>query len=319
MRRCSPARVLRRRERPRRGSGTPVQSPPASPPIAGPCGRAGEVSAAGQRPAGRVSRDGRDVVTSADGRTVDRSRRPSTRGRSPLTSSTTAPAPGDNPDYASQLKTVVIDEDGVEITGFIHADNYFELYVNGQFVARDSIPMTPFNTSVVRFKAQVSDDLRHHGRRLGDAPGRRAWSTPPTTSATRGSSPTSATATARMRTGGPRRSTSRRSTTRAASGSPPTGRDSTFCSQGVRADVRAEGAEHLQGAALPDSVGLDVAALQRFALAGRHHLAARGRDEPGGYTDYTKLFGDAEFIWTRNLRLDNLMLARYTAKGPRKR
>ena len=47
--------------------------------------------------------------------------------------------PGDNPDYASQLKTVVIDKDGVEITGFIHADNYFELYVNGQFVARDSI------------------------------------------------------------------------------------------------------------------------------------------------------------------------------------
>ena len=54
---------------------------------------------------------------------------------------------GDIPDYASQLKTLVIDEDGVEITGFIHADNYFELYVNGRFVARDSLPMTPFNTS----------------------------------------------------------------------------------------------------------------------------------------------------------------------------
>jgi len=61
---------------------------------------------------------------------------------------------GDNPNYASELKTVVIDEDGVEITGFIHADNYFELYVNGKFVARDSIPMTPFNSSVVRFKAR---------------------------------------------------------------------------------------------------------------------------------------------------------------------
>jgi hypothetical protein len=34
--------------------------------------------------------------------------------------------------------------------------------------------------------------------------------------------------------------------------------------------------------------------------------------------NYTKLFGNAEFIWTRNLRLDNLVLARYTAKGPRK-
>ena len=38
-------------------------------------------------------------------------------------------APATIPDYVSQLKTVVIDEDGVEITGYIHADNYFELYV----------------------------------------------------------------------------------------------------------------------------------------------------------------------------------------------
>jgi hypothetical protein len=41
-------------------------------------------------------------------------------------------------------------------------------------------------------------------------------------------------------------------------------------------------------------------------------------DQPS-YVNYTKLFGDAEFIWTRNLRLDNLVLARYTAKGPRKK
>jgi hypothetical protein len=35
-----------------------------------------------------------------------------------------------------QLQTVVIDKDGVEITGFIFADNYFEPYVNGYIVAR---------------------------------------------------------------------------------------------------------------------------------------------------------------------------------------
>ncbi len=62
--------------------------------------------------------------------------------------------PGDNPDYAKQLQTVVIDKDGVEITGYIFGDNYFELYVNGQFVARDSLTMTPFNSSVVRFRAR---------------------------------------------------------------------------------------------------------------------------------------------------------------------
>src|SRR5687768_584143 len=78
---------------------------------------------------------------------------------------------GDNPNYASQLQTVVIDKDGVEITGYIHADNYFELYVNGQYVARDSIPMTPFNSSVVRFRARYPmtialigiDWETHHG------------------------------------------------------------------------------------------------------------------------------------------------------------
>jgi hypothetical protein len=35
------------------------------------------------------------------------------------------------------------------------------------------------------------------------------------------------------------------------------------------------------------------------------------------YVNYRKVFGDAEFIWTRNIRLDNLVLARYTATGPR--
>jgi hypothetical protein len=36
------------------------------------------------------------------------------------------------------------------------------------------------------------------------------------------------------------------------------------------------------------------------------------------FVNYTKRFGDAEFIWTRNIRLDNLVLARYTARGPRR-
>ena len=37
-----------------------------------------------------------------------------------------------------------------------------------------------------------------------------------------------------------------------------------------------------------------------------------------GYVNYAKYFGDAEFIWTHNIRLDDLVLARYTAKGPRR-
>ncbi len=48
----------------------------------------------------------------------------------------------------------VIDAGGREtFTAYIFADNYFELYVNGRLVAVDAVPFTPFNSSVVRFRA----------------------------------------------------------------------------------------------------------------------------------------------------------------------
>jgi hypothetical protein len=47
-----------------------------------------------------------------------------------------------------------IDADGEVITGFIVADNYYELYVNGKLVAVDAGPFTPFNSSIVKFRAK---------------------------------------------------------------------------------------------------------------------------------------------------------------------
>lgn len=48
----------------------------------------------------------------------------------------------------------VIDAGGAEpFTIYIFADNYFELYINGQLLAVDAVPFTPFNSSVVRFKS----------------------------------------------------------------------------------------------------------------------------------------------------------------------
>lgn len=64
------------------------------------------------------------------------------------------PCSGNNTADTSNLETFVIDPDGVVITAYIHADNYFELYVNGTFVGRDRVPFTPFNSSIVRFKAK---------------------------------------------------------------------------------------------------------------------------------------------------------------------
>lgn len=44
-----------------------------------------------------------------------------------------------------------VDPGGETITAYLFADNYFELYVNGQRVAVDPVPFTPFNSNVVRF------------------------------------------------------------------------------------------------------------------------------------------------------------------------
>src|SRR5262245_33460346 len=35
---------------------------------------------------------------------------------------------GDNPGWEKQLQTVIVDQDGVDITGYIFGDNYYELY-----------------------------------------------------------------------------------------------------------------------------------------------------------------------------------------------
>jgi len=49
---------------------------------------------------------------------------------------------------------VDVDAGGEVITGYIYADNYFELYVNGKLVAVDQTPFTPFNMTVMRFRAK---------------------------------------------------------------------------------------------------------------------------------------------------------------------
>jgi hypothetical protein len=55
---------------------------------------------------------------------------------------------------ADDVPIVEVDADGEVITGYIVADNYYELWVNGKLVAVDAIPYTPFNSAIVRFKAK---------------------------------------------------------------------------------------------------------------------------------------------------------------------
>lgn len=225
---------------------------------------------------------------------------------------------GDNPNYASQLQTVVIDEDGVEITGYIHADNYFELYVNGRFVARDSIPMTPFNTSAVRFKARYPmtyailgiDWETHLGAgmeyatfNIGDA-GLIAY----------------------FSDGNGTHADWRAETFYIAPLDDPScvrvtaaGRDSNFCSQAVRPACAQQDPATCKALRFPIPPDWTSARFNDARWPAAIIWSAAAVTNQPAYTNYTKLFADAEFIWTRNLRLDNLMLSRYTARGPRRR
>ena len=223
--------------------------------------------------------------------------------------------PGDNPNWQKELDTVVIDPDGVEITGYIFADNYYELYVNGTYVARDRLAMTPFNSTVVRFRAKypmtyavklIDWETRHgvgmeyQSFNLGDGGFIANFSDGHRTSAAW-----------------------RAETFYIAPLDDPLcvrtagGRDSSFCSQAVR----------------PACAQKDPATCQALHFEVPGNWAAPGFDDrmwpeavvwrpievtsAPGYVNYRTLFGDAEFIWTRNIRLDNLVLARYRATGPR--
>ncbi len=53
-----------------------------------------------------------------------------------------------------EVPVVDIDSDGEVVTGYIFADNYFELYINGRLIGVDPVPFTPFNSNVVRFRVK---------------------------------------------------------------------------------------------------------------------------------------------------------------------
>jgi hypothetical protein len=59
----------------------------------------------------------------------------------------------------SKVPVVNIDPDGEVVTGYLFADNYFELYINGKLIAVDPIPFTPFNSNLVRFRVSKPYDI----------------------------------------------------------------------------------------------------------------------------------------------------------------
>lgn len=54
----------------------------------------------------------------------------------------------------SSTGIITVDTDGEVYTAYIFGDNYFEMYVNGIPVGKDPVPYTDFNSCIVRFKAK---------------------------------------------------------------------------------------------------------------------------------------------------------------------
>jgi hypothetical protein len=223
---------------------------------------------------------------------------------------------GHNPDWASQLSTVVIDPDGVDITGFIFADNYYELYVNGQFVARDGLGMTPFNSTVVRFRAKypmtyavkaIDWETRHgvgmeyQTFNIGDG-GFIAYF-----SDGHGTGPDWKAETFYI----------------APLDDPlcvrtSAGRDSSFCSQAARPACAQANPASCRALHFP--MPADWASPSFVPSLWPPAVVWRPVEVTSvpAYLNYVKYFGDAQFIWTRSIRLDNLVLARFTATGPKR-
>lgn len=221
---------------------------------------------------------------------------------------------GDNPDYESELQTVVIGEGGNLITGYIFADNYFELYVNGQFVARDTIGFIPFNSSVVQFEAaypitlavHLADWETHLGLgmeydtyRTGDGGFIASFSDGTVTNAEWKCEPLYI---------APLDDPA--CVAEAQDGSP----DSSACSSSpICASENAEMCRALHYPLAEDWTSPQF--VDGAWDAATIYEASQVTNQPA-YTQYAGLFGNAEFIWTPNIDLDNEVVCRLTVEAP---
>ena len=226
---------------------------------------------------------------------------------------------GDNPNYLDEVETVVIDPDGVEITGYIFADNYYELWVNGTFIARDSLGMTPFNSTIVRFKAKypmtyafkaVDWDthpglgMEYDSYRVGDG-GFLARFSDGTVTGSHWKVETFYIAPL----GDP------------ACVKDNDGRDSTGCPwektpSGNRVPCGLEDPQTCKALLFEIPDGWTAPGFDDSSWADASLYTADQVTRTPGYVRHAALFEPAQFIWTRNLVLDNLVLARYTVEAP---
>ncbi len=219
--------------------------------------------------------------------------------------------PGHNPDPFEGLDAVEVDPGGEEISGHVFGDNYFELYVNGRIVARDPIGFIPFNSSVVRFRATgpvtYAVKLVDWGTHLGVGMEYDRWNV--------GDGGFIAAFSDGTVTGGDWKC-------RAFYISPlddatcvKPGPDTSECPERpkcVERDPASCAALHFPVPADWADPGFDDSGW----LAASTYPASAVTNQRA-YSGYAEKFGDAEFIWSRNLDQDNLVLCRGRAADSR--
>lgn len=215
----------------------------------------------------------------------------------------------------------VLDAGGQEeFVAYVFADNYFEFHVNGKLLAVDAVPFTPFNSSLVRFKADrpvtIAVKLVDWEENLGLGSERgRGYSFQPgdgglvmhiRDAAGKTVALTDDSWRAQTYYIGPLKD---RSCLKVMGGT----RDSAACdTSGSNDGTRYSGAHW----PVPDDWAAPDFDDSEWPMATTYTNETVGVDNKRAYTNFTGIFdtpgADARFIWSGNLILDNLVLVRKT-------
>tara|TARA_R110001599_G_scaffold279944_1_gene481188 strand:- start:437 stop:1381 length:945 start_codon:yes stop_codon:yes gene_type:complete len=220
------------------------------------------------------------------------------------------------------LKTIpVLDAGGREaFVAYVFADNYFELYVNGKLLAVDAVPFTPFNSSVIRFTARrpvtIAVKLVDWEENLGLGSERgRGHAYQPGDGGLVMHIQDAAGKTVALTDGSWRAQTFYTGPLKDRACLKVAGqiRDSTTCDVAGSSDGRPYSGAHWSIPADWAAPGFDDSIWPR---ATTYANATVGVDNKPAYTHFTDVFdmpgADAQFIWSSNLVLDNLVLVRKT-------
>lgn len=207
-------------------------------------------------------------------------------------------------------------------TAYIFADNYFEFYVNGRLLAVDAVPFTPFNSSVIRFKADrpfttavMGVDWEENlglgserNRGVDYHPGDAGFVAVIKDAAGETVALTDASWKGQTFYTAPLQSRDCLIVNGAI-------RDSSKCAETSVKDGRSFSAAHW---AIPENWAAANFDDSDWPQAKIYTNDTVGVDNKPAYTNFTELFddpkADAEFIWSSNLVLDNLVLLRKTVE-----